>query len=443
MLPEIANLWSEFSLVMKANPIVAGAVSLWGLAVLTYCLKFIPKVYYFIKSQCMTSLVMNNAGYSGNETQFKAFMTWYNDSPWRSWSRTMSLDGNLGWRAEGDAYVIGPGYGNHFFFYKYRLFWFNKSELNSQGSEKEKQQIVIKTLGRSQKPIYELIQDFAYVPKEDDMCIYVWRDNQWNMQTTVKRRPIESVVLKKEIKDSLVNNMQYFFDNREWYEKRGLAYKQTNVLHGVPGTGKSSTIKALASHFGRNICNIDMDMMSNMSFESAMATVPKNSIVLIEDFDSCSSTHSRTGANMALKAKGDLSSKVVSVSVDDGKPKPSEEQTPRSALADFASEFPQLTLSKILNVMDGVVSLDGTVIFLTTNHLEKIDSAVIRKGRVDNIFEIPYMEDTEIREYIGLMYGEVALPECTFAPTAGCDIQGLFLECRDNHEEFIDKLERV
>lgn len=435
MLDVIVGWYSAFMAEIKDNPVVAGAVSLWGLSVLTYCLKYIPMAFLFVKRQCMTSLVMNNAGYSGNEIQFKSFMSWYNKSYWRKFSRSMSLDGNTGYWANGDeSYVVGPGYGNHIFMYKGRLFWFTKTELNSQGSEREKQQIIIKTLGRSQKPIYDLISDFAYVPKEDDMAIYVWRDNQWNMQTSIKRRPIESVILRKDIKDSLLDNMQYFFDNREWYESRGLAYKQTNVLHGVPGTGKSSTIKALASYFGKNICLVDMDSMSNLSFETAMSTVPKNAIVLIEDFDSCTSTHSRTGDNNELKAKGDLTKDDVA---------PSVSVQPTASPLDPLMDMPRLSLSKILNVMDGVVSLDGTVIFLTTNHLEKIDAAVIRKGRVDNIFEIPYMENAEVREYIELMYGVVHVPECTFAPIAGCDIQALFLECRDDHEQFIDRLPRV
>lgn len=437
MIDWIMGVVASFTATMKAYPFIAGAVSLWGLGVMTYCLKFIPRVYLFIKGQCMTTLVMNNAGYSGNEIQFKAFMKWYTNSRWSRWSRSISLEGNMGWGAEGNSYVVGPGFGIHIFFYKYRLFWFQKSELNSQGSEREKHQIFIKTFGRSQKPIYDLIESFAYVPKDDDMAIYVWRDSQWAMQTTVKRRKIDSVILKEEIKNKLLSNMEYFFEHPEWYEKRGLAHKQTYVLHGVPGTGKSSTIKALASHFGKNICNIDMDMMSNMSFESAMATIPANSIVLIEDFDSCSSTHSRTGENTELAAKGDLSNPIV--------PKEKTEKVASgTSVSDFLSESPQLTLSKILNVLDGVVALDGTVVFLTTNHLEKIDSAVIRPGRVDHIIEIPYMEDVEIRKYIALMYGEeTAIPDVKFKPIAGCEIQALFLECREDHEKFIDRLEVI
>lgn len=410
MFDFFASSYNQLIELMKTYPWLAGAVSLWGLGVLTYCLRFIPAFIFFIKRQVMTSLEFNNAGNSGNEMQFKAFMSWFLSSPYAKWSRYLSLDGNVGWLCDGDnknTYIIGAGYGKHFFIYNRRLFWFEKTALNSQGSEKEKQQIVIKTFGRRQKPIIALIQDFAYKPKKEDMGIYTYDGSSWEYLTSVKKRPLNSVILKKEIKDEIIGNLQYFYDHPEWYTDRGLACKQTYILHGKPGTGKSSTIKAIASNFNKNICIIDLSIMSNQIFERAMSTVPKNSIVLIEDFDSCSAVHNRE-------------TKVQSDSIFD---------------------VEMLTLSKILNVLDGVISLNGSIIFLTTNHLEKIDAAMVRKGRVDYIYEIPHLEDAEIKEYISLMYPDAMIPTTKFKTKAGCDLQALFLECKDNSDEFISRLD--
>jgi chaperone BCS1 len=410
MFEFVAGLYAQLVLAMKTYPWLAGAVSLWGLGVLTYCLKFIPTFIMFVKRQVLTSLEFNNAGHTGNETQFKAFMSWFLKSPYAKWSRYLSLDGNTGWYSDNDnneSYVVGAGYGKHFFFYNKRLFWFEKTSLNSQGSEKEKQHIVIKTFGRSQKPIMALIQDFAYKPKKDDMGIYTIAGEDWKYLTSVKKRPLSSVILKKEIKDKILENLEYFYSNPDWYTSRGLACKQTYILHGKPGTGKSSTIKAIASNFNKNICIIDLSTMSNKSFEKAMSTIPPNSIVLIEDFDSCSAVHDRE----------------------------------TKAQSDNIFDMEMLSLSKILNVLDGVISLNGTIIFLTTNHLEKVDPAVVRKGRVDYIYEIPYLEDIEIKEYIKLMYPDANIPDITFSTKAGCDLQALFLECKDNAEEFISRLD--
>ena len=385
------------------------------MTVLTYCLKFIPSFFGFIKTQSITTLELNNAGWSGNEAHFQAFMAWYLKSPYSKWSRYLSLDGKYNQWDDEDSessdkktYIIGAGYGTHFFFYKKRLFWFTKGSLQSTGSEKEKQNIVIKTLGRNQQPLLSLVADFAVKPKETDLNIYAYKD-EWDVISRVNKRPLSSVILRKDIKDDLVSNLQYFYANREWYVKRGLSYKQTYILHGLPGTGKSSTIKALSSHFDKNICIIDITAMSNLSFEKAMASVPRNSIVLIEDFDSCKALHSRTDEN------GDATTR-------------------------FAELTDVLSLSKVLNVLDGVVSLDDTVVFLTTNHLEKIDPAMVRKGRVDYIYEIPHLEDAEVKEYIKLMYPEADVPQVTFDTIAGCDIQSKYLEYREDVNAFVASL---
>lgn len=415
----IAEYMATFSSMMKEYPWMVGIYSLYGMTVLTYCLKFIPGFFGFIKAQSITTLELNNAGWSGNEAHFQAFMAWYLKSPYSKWSRYLSLDGKYSrWDDDEDeiadgkkrkTYVIGAGYGTHFFFYKKRLFWFSKGSLQSTGSEKEKQNIVIKTLGRNQQPLIDLVEDFAVKPKETDLNIFSYKE-EWDVISRVNKRPLSSVILRKDIKDALVKNLEYFYSNRDWYVKRGLSYKQTYILHGLPGTGKSSTIKALASHFNKNICLIDITSLGNAAFEKAMASVPKNSIVLIEDFDSCRALHSR---------------------VED------DSDDPASKLAELTEV---LSLSKVLNVLDGVVSLDDTVVFLTTNHLEKIDAALIRKGRVDYIHEIPYLEDAEVKEYIKLMYPEAEVPQVTFDTIAGCDIQSNYLEHREDVNAFVASL---
>lgn len=409
---------NTFTQMMKDYPWMVGIYSLYGMTVLTYCLKFIPSFFEFVKTQSITTIELNNAGWSGNEAHFQAFMGWYLKSPYAKWSRYLSLDGKYSrWYDDDDTtdnketYVIGAGYGTHFFFYKKRLYWFTKGTLQSSGSEKEKQNIIIKTLGRTQQPLIDLVKDFAVKPKETDLNIYAFKDNEWDEISRVNKRPLDSVILRKDIKEKLVSNLQYFFDNREWFIRRGLPYKQTYVLHGLPGTGKSSTIKALASHFNKNICIIDITAISNASFERAMASVPRNSIVLIEDFDSCKALHSR------------------------------EDEDGNERAPSFADLGEVLSLSKVLNVLDGVVSLDDTVVFLTTNHLDKIDAAMIRKGRVDHIQEIPYLEDAEVKDYIKLMYPGTEVPNCTFNTIAGCNIQALYLEHRDDVNSFIASLE--
>ena len=405
----ISYLISEFNNAMKENPWLVGAFSLYGMGVLTYMLKYVPTFLKFLKRQCMTTLEFNNAS-DGNQRQFLAFMAWFLNSKYARYSRYLSLDGTKknNYISVDDeiSYVVGAGYGTHWFIYKKRLFWFEKVALTSSGSDKEKQQIIIKTFGRTQKPIIDLINDFAFKTPDTDISIQSYQDGYWETLSSIIKRDINSVILKSDLKTEILNNLNYFYNNKDWYFKRGLAHKQTYLLHGLPGTGKTSLIKALASYYNKSICLIDLSSMSNKTFEKAMSSIPKNSIVLIEDFDSCKSVHSRDS--------------------DDHD-------------SDMFNNEP-LTLSKILNVMDGVVSLDGTIVFLTTNHLDKIDSAMVRKGRVDYTYEIPYFTSTEVKEYIKLMYPAVAVPNVVYKDIAGCDIQALFLECKENSTEFLERL---
>lgn len=410
---------SQISELTKEYPWLLGLYSLYGVTVIAYLTKFVPAIWNFIVRQSITTLELNNSGWHGNQEQFHSFMDWYLRSPYAKWSRYLSLDSNIyddniiyqegSEKPKADkTYLVGAGYGTHIFFYKKRLFWFEKSALQSNGTEKEKQSIVIKTLGRNQQPIFELIDDFAIKPKEEDLRIYHFDDGDWDSITTVPKRSLSSVILRKDIKTDIVNNLNYFYNNKKWYNDRGLAYKQTYVLHGVPGTGKSSTIKAIASHFDKNVCVIDITSMSNKTFSKAMSTIPSNSMVIIEDFDSCKSLHSRE-----------------------------EEKDPITELGEV------LSLSKVLNVLDGVVSLNNVVVFLTTNHLEKIDPALIRKGRVDYIHEIPLLQDTEVKEYIKLMYPDKETPNCKFKEIAGCNIQALYLEHKEDYNSFVSQLDKV
>lgn len=408
------SLYAYIVQLSKDSPIIAGLVSLWGMAVITFLLRNVPTtVYHFVSRQVTTSLEFNNAGWGANQAQFNSFMKWYSETGYFRWSRYLALESTYVYDdktgRESMVPTVGPGYGRHFFCFNKRLFWFEKLALESSGSDKEKQTIKIYTFGRDKDKILDLIESFRVKEDEREISVYVYKDG-WNVLTTIKKRSIESVILNKDLKEKIVSDIRYFYDNPEWYLKKGFAHKQTYVLHGAPGTGKSSTIKALASYFEKNICVLDMADMSGASFEKAMATAPKGSFILAEDFDACMATGKREG-------------------------------NPEKSLME---ELSGITLSKILNVLDGVVSLDGTVIFLTTNHLDHLDPALIRTGRVDYCHEIKALEDAEVKDYIALMYGEDNVPkDVTFATITGSDIQAKFFEAKEDCGAFVASLRKV
>ena len=430
-------LYADFQAMMKANPVVAGAFSLWGLACVTYIVKVIPgRIASFFRRQFTTSLTVNNAGWRGNEEQFNGFIDWYSKTGWLRWSRNLSLD-SKNWNAE--QIIVSAGVGLHIFFWKGRLFWFERVKLESSGTDKEKHEITIMTLGRNQRPILDLVESFRYRPDESQLKIFSFKDD-WNMVATIPRRSIDTVIINRNLKRRLIRDIEYFTNNREWYQRRGMPHKLTFVLHGVPGTGKTSLVSALAAHFNRNICVLSLASMSDTTFANAMATIPKNSVVLIEDFDSAGAVKSRglsgfVNTLRAAPADAPSDGDVIANSVATLEP-----AKPRELDLD---SYSFLTLSSVLNTLDGVVRLDDTILFMTTNCLDKIDPAVLRKGRVDHIYEIEIMKHDEVVDYIKLMYPEVEVPsDLYYHPIAGCDIQALFMEHKEDFNGFHDALSK-
>ena len=149
------------------------------------------------------------------------------------------------------------------------------------------------------------------------------------------------------------------------------------MLHGPPGTGKSSFIKALAGALDYNICIIHLNE-SNMTDDRLnylFSVLPDRSFLLLEDIDALFTETRQTSANYQSR----------------------------------------ITFSGLLNALDGVGSSEERLVFMTTNHLEKIDSALLRPGRVD------------VTHYIGLATTEQIIHMFRqFYPEASPDMASLF-----------------
>lgn len=426
-----------FMEISKSNPFMSGLIAVWGATAVTWALRNVPsRIFKFIESQCTTRLIFNNTGWTGNDLHFLSFMKWFAKSGFARMSRDLAMEGYN--RKDGQTgALVGIGYGNHIFFYKRRLFWVNKTRLESTGVSQEKQQFIITGLTRNHQIFNELVEEFRYRDKPNELSVYHWRDNCWSNPTAVHKRPIETVIVAEDIKTKILGDITYFINNEAWYRTRGMPYKMTYVLHGKPGTGKTSLVKTLASHFNRNVYAVNLGMMSDNSFEHALTTVPPRSIILIEDFDTTSAVKARSGSVPYTEPHG-----------DNDTPAPthpgmgSGEQFKITQDGDSLG-FSLLSLSGILNVLDGVVSLNDTIVMMTTNHIENIDDALLRKGRVDHIVEIPYLTDTEVKAYVQMMFPDATIDQSVnYAVIAGCDLQALFLEYKEDYHGFVNSIPR-
>ena len=411
----------QYAVLNALSPIAAGVILASVMGVVYASLRGLPGfLYKATLNQCITSLTFTNAGaWSEERLGFTSFMGWFIENKWARHSRNISMITVY------DKVVFGPGFGRHFFFYKGKLFWFNKEALASSGTHVEKERITIVTFGRDQEKLKEVVTSFMPKPEDGKPKVYVYEDNSWQYLCEIPRRELKTVIIEKATKDELIKKLDEFAVSEDWFKNKGLAWKMTCILHGVPGTGKTSLIKALASHYGKNVASMNITSMSDSQFEKAISSLPDNTFLLIEDFDSSSAFKSR-GLTRKPAAKTNEPPALNST-----KPSIAEPVKVETLDTMMFDEFSRLTLTKVLNTLDGVVSLDGSVIFMTTNCLEKIDEAVTRKGRVDHIWEIKLLQDAEVREYINLVFPDYQIQhKGKFAQIAGCDLQALFLEHR-------------
>ncbi|WFD38608.1 Complex III assembly protein translocase and chaperone [Malassezia japonica] len=184
-------------------------------------------------------------------------------------------------------------------------------------------------------------------------------------------RELDSVVLASDKKDELVGDVNRFLSRGSWYTKRGIPYRRGYLLHGAPGSGKTSFITALAGSLDFNICllNLAERGMTDDKLNHLLSNAPERSILLLEDVDAAFAGR----ANHSPERHAD-------------------------------GYQPSVTFSGLLNALDGVASGESRIIFMTTNHLERLDPALIRPGRVDMICELGDAAPRQVRELLVRFY---------------------------------------
>lgn len=177
------------------------------------------------------------------------------------------------------------------------------------------------------------------------------------------KRRLDSIFTNGNVHKELFNSIKDFISNRETYKKLNYPYNYCALLHGVPGSGKTSTILAIASELGRNICYVNVANLNAQSLLKALNDGTENTIFVFEDIDAVSYK------NAGTREKNDDDNE------DDGK----------------LSKLFGMSLSDLLNVTDGLLASDGAICLFTTNYIDKLDPAFLRAGRMNKAVEFTNM----------------------------------------------------
>lgn len=259
--------------------------------------------------------------------------------------------------------------------------------------------------------------DEVWVQKIYTHDIGMWKDSPLDRN----KRKIKSVIMKKNKNVEISELLSHFSQTEDWHLERGIPYKKSFLFYGPPGTGKSSMIKAMSFELQRHIHYLSLSTIKNdTEFGNLMSKINyKETILVIEDIDAQGdvvhkrfktseeekeenktkhlieeiSSHttinkdkdgdSNTDPN--TKINSDILAKLIKLKEDE-KDKNNKNDVNKS----------KLTLSGILNQIDGVHNNHGMILIMTTNHPEKLDAALTRDGRVDERIFFDFCDHEQI-----------------------------------------------
>lgn len=337
-------------------------------------------------------------------------------------------------------FALIPGPGKHILRYKNAFLMVDRvRETKSMDFQMGKpwETVTLTTL-YSQRHVFEDLfieaHKLAQQSTEGKTIVYTSRSTSWERFGEPRRkRPLESVILDQGVKEHIVADVKEFLVSGKWYYDRGIPYRRGYLLHGPPGSGKSSFIQALAGELDYNIAilNLSERGLTDDRLNHLLTIIPRRTMILLEDADAAFSNR-------------------------------------RSQIDADGYQGANVTFSGLLNALDGVASAEERILFLTTNHVERLDGALVRPGRVDMTarigeatrwqagmlwdrfygeldgyrhFKVEFLKRLENLGIVGPEQGSQGLQTKREGRTSTAALQGLFLYNKGNMKGAIDMAE--
>jgi hypothetical protein len=187
---------------------------------------------------------------------------------------------------------------------------------------------------------------------------FMW-DDYWDDIYKRKKRPFRTVHLNKE-QSGMFDDVKTFIspDTEKLYENYGVPYKRNYLFEGYPGTGKTSLIFSIASELNMNVAILSFKPdMDDVKFTRALLRIPPNCILVLEDIDVLFNEN---------RKKNDVNKNMI-------------------------------TLSGLLNILDGLAHQEKQIIIMTTNYKCTLDNALQRPGRIDKIVHFDFANKSQIQ----------------------------------------------
>lgn len=372
----MGDLLSQLMNYAAGNELFAGLMGASALGSAAFLLRSVPsKLLLIAQRQLTVELQIDNT-----DEAFRWLSLWLASQPYAKRARRLTLSSDTGCHdalgedgvEQKDAWALLPGEGVHWFWHRGRLLTLRHDidRKNSRGAFL-RQTITLNTVGRRQDFMRSIIEEAERLRIDKaGIVVKVYTSGWWQPVGRKEPRPPESVILKDGQVERVIADAKRFFRSAAWYAERGIPFKRGYLFSGQPGTGKTSLVLAMATAMKRPLYVMNLGGLDDDdSLFNAFLGVPAGALLLIEDVDVAKASSKRRSKKQTRGVKSSGASK------------------------DSPSSSDGITLSALLNAIDGAVAPDGRLLVMTTNYPDKLDDALVRPGRVDLHETLEYLDE--------------------------------------------------
>ena len=404
----IDQIYTFVAQQLQTNELFAGGIGVAAFGALLYSARALPGRLWSLALRFGTAEVT----IYHDDRCFEWISAWFAQHPYSKTCRRLQLSSQFisDMDDEPKIWLLSPGAGKHLFCFHGipMLLTREVADKSEAGSARRMETYHIRSFGRSQEKLRQLVTEaYELTQQKNRVEIHLYGLHGWQCTTDKTPREFSSVILPAVQSQRILDDLSKFFSSSDWYRQRGVPYRRGYLLSGPPGCGKTSLAFAIASKFRRPLYVLNLGSFEgDSSILSAFSRVPANAVLLIEDIDGAPITHSRADQGAKKKA------------------------------------LPGVTLSAILNALDGVIATDGRLLIMTSNYPEKLDAALIRNGRVDRHETILPLTPPEVQTMFGRFFpsANLNLP-AGFTSIPAVELQEILMSCLDCPENVPSLLE--